>query len=220
MVNILMNNPRVNEQWCRRRLSHYIRPGKKVLVVPFSFHEEYIPDEEAWHENYDPGCSGYEEIVQPLERLGVSRNDISFINYFSDTPSSFGRLCYKADIVDLPGGYPDRLMSRLWDFGAISQLSAFPGVMLGFSAGAMAQIDRFHVTPEEPGQEFYFCDGLGCIRDFDLEVHFTGSEIQMECIHRTLEETGRTVIAMEEQGGLVLDRGRLYQMGKVHFFRA
>ncbi len=219
MVNILMNNPRVDEHWCRRRISRYIRPGMKVLVVPFSFHEEYIPDEAAWHQVYDPGQPGSEEIASPLEHLGIARRDIAFVNYFSDTPRSFGQLMYEADVIDLPGGYPDRIMERLWEFGAISQLAAFPGVLMGFSAGAMVQIDCFHATPEEPEQEFYYCDGLGCIRDFDLEVHYTGSEVQQACIRRTLEETNRTVIAMEEKGGLVLDRGRLYQMGRVHFFK-
>ncbi len=218
-VNILMNHPRVDERWCRKHLSRYIRPSMKVLVVPFSFHEDYLPDEDAWHRVYDPGGQGYEEVVQPLEALGVSRKNVAFVNYYADTPKTLGYLINEADVVDLPGGYPDRLMDRLWEFGAISQLSAFPGVMMGFSAGAMAQLDYFHATPEEEDQEFYYYEGLDRIEAFDLEVHYTGSELQQSCIARTLSETGRTVIAMEEQGGLILDRGRLIQMGKVHFFK-
>ena len=218
-VNILMNNPRVDAKWCRKQLSRYLRPWMKVLVIPFSFHEDYIPDEAAWHRNYDPGQKGYEEVVRPLEGLGISRQNVAFVNYFSDTPKSLGHLINEADVVDLLGGYPDRLMDRLWEFGAISQLAAFRGILMGFSAGAMAQLDYFHATPEEEGQEFYYYEGLDQINSFDLEVHYTGSEIQQACMARTLEETGRTVIAMEEEGGLILDRGRLFQMGKVHFFK-
>lgn len=218
-VNILMNNPGVDAPWCKKHISRYIRPYMKVLVVPFSFHEEYIPDEATWHQNYDPGQRGYEEVVRPLGALGIFRENIAFVNYFTDTPKSFGHLLNEADVVDLLGGYPDRLMDRLWEFGSISQLAAFPGVTMGFSAGAMAQLNFFHATPEEEGQEFYYYEGLGQIDAFDLEVHYTGSEIQQACIARTLAETHRTVIAMEEQGGLILDRGRLLQMGKVHFFK-
>lgn len=220
MINILLNNGRVDAPWCRKRLSRYIRPGMKILVIPFSFHEDYIPDNEAWHQVYSPGCREAEEIVRPLLTLGIRETDIAFVNYFTDTPLTLGKLAYQADLIYLPGGYPNRLMKRLWEFGAISQLSAFPGILLGCSAGAMAQIDHFHATPEEPGQEFYYCDGLGCISGFDLEVHYTGSQLQNDCIQRTLAETNRTVIAIEEDGGLILDRGRLYQMGHVHFFKA
>ncbi len=219
MVNILMNNPNVDQPWCRFQLSRYIRPGMKVLVIPFSFHEAYITDGEAWNSIYAPGQIGYEEIVRPLEILGIRRKDIAFVNYFTDTPMSLGKLIYQADVIELPGGYPDRMMKRLWEFGAISQLAAFPGVMLGFSAGAMVQIDCFHATPEEPGQEFYYCDGLGCITQFDIEVHFCALPVQLEGIERTLQETKRMVFAIEEQGGLIVDHGQIRQLGKVHSFR-
>jgi hypothetical protein len=219
-VNILMNNPRVDEPWCRKILSHYLRPRMKVLVVPFSFHEDYIPDEAAWHRHYDPGQTGYEEIVRPLEHLGIPRSHVAFVNFFTDTPRTMGEMLYQADVVDLVGGYPDRLMDRLWAFGAVSQLSAFPGVCMGFSAGAMAQLDYFHATPEEEGQQFYYYEGLERITDFDIEVHYTGSEIQQACISRTLSETGRKVIALEEQGGLILEGDRLIRMGRTHIFEA
>ncbi len=219
MVNILMNNPRVDEVWCRSRLSRYITPGKKVLVIPFSFHPDYIPDNATWHQIYTPGGAEYEEIVRPLEALGITRQEIAFVNYFTDTPQSLGRLIYGADIIQLTGGFPDLMMERLWEFGAISQLSAFPGVLMGYSAGAMVQIDRFHATPEAPDQAFYYCDGLGCITAFDIEVHYTASPVQLAGIRRTLAETHRPVIALEESGGLVLEEGKLIQMGRVHFFR-
>jgi peptidase E len=220
MVNILLNTPAIHERWCRRKISKYIRHGKKVLIVPFSFHEDYIGDNADWLAHYGYGQDLYCEVVHPLLELGVREEDIALVNYYSDTPKSFGNLIRMADVIYFTGGWPDKMMARLWEFGAISQLSSFPGVVMGYSAGAMIQFDTFHMTPEEEDQEFQYCDGLDLLSGFDIEVHYTGSDVQEECLHRAIQETGRAVFALEDHGGLIVDGNKFITLGHVHFIPA
>lgn len=218
MVNILLNNPAISAKWCKRRLSRYIRHGKKVLIVPFSYHEDYLPDEEAWERYFSPGGEQYEQLVPPLLEMGVKLRDIAFVNYFTDTPKTMGKLIHHADVIYFTGGWPDKMMDRLWEFGCISQLSNFHGTVMGFSAGAMIQFDFFHITPEEEDQSFKYYEGLDMIEGFDIEVHFHGSDVQKECINQTIRDTGRPVFAMEENGGLIIDGDQFTPIGKVHFY--
>ncbi len=55
---------------------------------------------------------------------------------------------------------------------------------IGSSAGAMIQIAKYHITPDEDYNTFTYNKGLNLIKDFDIEVHYEGTEVQNKYIKR------------------------------------
>jgi RimJ/RimL family protein N-acetyltransferase len=92
------------------------------------------------------------------------------------------------------------------------------GIVMGFSAGAMIQMAEYHITPDEDYESFGYFKGLGLIHSFDLEVHFKSTQVQLDCINRSIRETGRPVYAMEDEGALIVADGKVVTIGKVHYF--
>ena len=75
---------------------------------------------------------------------------------------------------------------------------------MGDSAGAVIQFDHYHDQ-----------SGLGYLREFDLEVHFTGDKEQEKTIQEILHAHRRPVFALRPNGALVVVDGRIHSMGNV-----
>ena len=117
-----------------------------------------------------------------------------------------------ADVLFFTGGYPDWMLQRLYDFGIEQAVHDFDGVIMGTSAGALIQLEEYHLTPED-GYEFQYQYGLGMLSGFDLEVHYEEDERHLEAIIRTIEEKGIPVIAMPNEGGLLIDGDHFELLG-------
>ena len=46
------------------------------------------------------------------------------------------------------------------------------GVMMGYSAGAVIQLAEYHLSPDDVYPEFEYYEGLPCLNDFYMEVHY------------------------------------------------
>ncbi|WP_051384788.1 Type 1 glutamine amidotransferase-like domain-containing protein [Sporolactobacillus laevolacticus] len=110
------------------------------------------------------------------------------------------------------------MMDRLIKFNLIEVILEHSGIVIGFSAGAMIQMGTYHITPDEDYESFGFYRGLGLIDTIDIEVHFEHTRLQLDCIHKAIEESGLPVYAMEENGVLIVDHGKVTTLGKVHYY--
>ena len=113
------------------------------------------------------------------------------IFYGNDTPAKF------AVCVNAPG----------------EEVRTFDGVMMGTSAGAMIQLDTFHLTPEED-YEYQYYEGLALLGGFDIEVHYEEDLRHIEAIIRTLEDTGNPVIVMPNEGGVIIGDNMFELLGE------
>ena len=214
MVNVLLNYYNFDEQWAYGSLKDLLA-GKKVVVLPLSFRDNQAWDNQSWQALFGTQGEKYQTIIKPFFAYGIAEEDISWINYFVDTTQTALEKIFNADILFFTGGLPEKTTQRLAQMGLTDAVKNFDGVVMGASAGAMFQLDSYHVTPDDDYPTFFFDKGVGLISGFDLEVHFENTLIQQECTQRAKEKHGLPVYAMWHQGGLIIKNGEVTILGNV-----
>ena len=145
----------------------------------------------------------------------MKEQNIAFLDYFDKAAARAVIQIAESDVIYFTGGLPDRMMERIADYGIMEALKAFNGVVMGFSAGAMVQLEEYHITPDEDYPAYCECRGLGYVGQMDVEVHFAGSEAQMDGIDRSLHSLGHKVYAIAEDGLLLVQDGAVRCIGNV-----
>ena len=208
MINILMNTSMIDEKWCVPVLKKVLKPGMKVCVVALSFFDDTKTGAD-WNRQFAPGQGlWYRSNHDVFFRYGIRDEDISWIRYFSDSNEDMRRKIEQADVLMLTGGAPDLAMKRIKEKGLKKALKRFSGVVIGYSAGAMMQLDRYHITPDADYPDFSYQTGLGYVNGFDIEVHYANNAHQNGYIEKVRQETGKPVYAMYEDGGILIDEDR------------
>ena len=196
MVNMLFSLYNFDESWAKEIVSKYISPNDKVLIIPFSFGDDISCDKE-WQNSYNiTNGKYYESVVTPFVNYGVKEENISWINYFKDTEENAKGKIKESNIIFFTGGLPDKMMSRLIKFDLVDDIENFTGVIIGSSAGAMVQIAEYHITPDDDYNAFSYNAGLNIIKNFDIEVHYEGTEMQNKYIKKVLKEKRNKIYAI------------------------
>lgn len=218
MVNILFDCPNLDDFY--DELRQYFGEDSRVAVVAFSFYDNYVTDAQSWERVYGEGVGTcYFETVDSLARFGVRPENVSFINYFSDTPSSAREKILAANTVYFTGGLPDRMMDRIRDFGLTDVLLRFDGVIVGYSAGAVIQLREYHLSPDGDYPDFKYCEGLPYLDGFYLEVHYEHRTSQDESIARVLRERRAPVYVLNtRRGGIIVENGQIRTVGDVDVY--
>lgn len=137
------------------------------------------------------------------------------LDYFEkDTQKALSAIA-ESDVIYFTGGLPDKMVERIADYGIMEALSAYKGVVMGFSAGAMIQLDAYHITPDEDYPAYCECRGIGYVKQMDVEVHFDGSEAQQRGIDQALRSFGHKVYAIAEDGLVLVQDGNVECIGNV-----
>lgn len=218
MVNILFDCPNLDDFY--EELADYFSEKSRVAVLAFSFYDEYVYDAESWARVYGKGRGNcYYETVDALAKFGVREDNITFINYFTDTKASAKEKIQKANVIYFTGGLPDRMMDRIKEFELLDILATFDGVVVGYSAGAVIQLGEYHLYPDGDYVDYGYYQGLGYISQFYLEVHYEYKPEQDESIRRVLRERkGPLYVTHTRSGGIVVDRGEVKIIGKVDVY--
>ena len=220
MINILLDVLDFSADFLYQELKRYIHSSDKVVILAFSYRDREVQNLRDWKMLY--GKSGgryYDSMVSPFLRYGISEDHIEWINYYTDSKSKATELIRGADILYLPGGLPDRMMERIDEFNLRSTLLQFQGVVLGYSAGALIQLEEYHLSPDQDYPEFRYFKGLPILKDFYLEVHYEDSSVQNQAIQRVLKERGKTVYAMvTDRATIVIDGPKVKLLGDVKVF--
>lgn len=221
MVNILLEGYDIDASWLYDELKHYIKPTDSVAVVAFSFRDSVVRSGKDWEALYGKECGKYYAgIVEAFATYGIPENKITFLNYFTDTKMSAAQKIAEADILYFPGGLPDRMMERIKDFDLQEVLLKHDGVVMGYSAGAVIQLAEYHLSPDDDYPAFAYYEGLPYLKEFYLEVHYEGTEVQNECIRRVTAERGKTVYATAlGTGAILVEHGTVKLLGDVRVFK-
>ena len=110
---------------------------------------------------------------------------------------------------------PEKAIRRMYELGITNAVKSFDGVVMGASAGAMLQLDVYHITPDDDYDHYEICRGLGLVAGLDLEVHYLATELQQECSIRATSELFLPVYRMWHEGGVIVDCGKVTTMGSV-----
>lgn len=219
MTNILLNSFRIAQPWCCDMLAPYIRPSDRVLVFPLAFRELEITSTQEWNNRYDK-TSGFmaKGFAAEFSKYGIEIDQITWVNYFTDNQDYITAKIAESNILYFSGGLPHLMMERLQEKGVIDAIRGFNGLVMGDSAGALIQLDTYHVTPDQDYPEYAYYDGLGLLRGFDVEVHYCGSAEREQSINRCCIEKGIPVYAMPEQGGILVENGIIKPFGETVAF--
>lgn len=220
MVNILLDVLDFSAGFLFKELRRYIHPEDEVAVLAFSYRDSAVHCLQDWNTLYaKPDGLYYEKMVTPFLQYGIPESHVHFINFYTHTPSAAAALIQKADILYLPGGLPDRMMERIDAFALRETLLHFQGVMIGYSAGALIQLQEYHLTPDEDYPAFAYYNGLPFPRDFYLEVHYEGTSLQNQSIQRVLTERRKKVYAtVTDRSAIILDGPETTFLGNVKQF--
>ena len=196
MINILLEGYDIHAPWLYEKLKNYIKPNHRVAVVAFSFRDSRVKSLADWNILYSKENGRfYGGIVDGFTAYGISEENISFINYFTDTKESAKEKIENADIVYFLGGLPDRMMERIKEFELRDILMRHNGIVMGYSAGAVIQLAEYHLSPDEDYPEFGYYEGLPYLNDFYLEVHFANTAAQTASFQKgTLYQKNYTIV--------------------------
>lgn len=220
MVHVMLESYDLTADYLYDELRKYVKPGMRVAVVAFSFRDTQVRDEADWDALYSAdGGKYYAGIAGPFAAYGIPAENIVFVNYFKDTKNSAAEKIRNADILYFLGGLPDKTTERIEEFGLRDILLQHKGIFMGYSAGALIQLAEYHLSPDGDYPEFAYYDGLPYLRDFYLEVHYEGNEIQQKAIRRVLGEKGKRVYATADAAAaMIIAENEIRLLGDVTTF--
>ncbi len=167
MRAIMMSCNNCNNWYSYNEVSNYIKPGMKVVCVPFA-------SEIHWQLNGD--FTQYkEQHFQVFKSFGVEEEDISVVR-LSMKRKSIIKLLKEADIIFFSGGFMENIMfvvKALKLQGVINRLKE-QKLFMGESAGTLALLNEYMEVPyiEDDYRKYQSKKGLGLIHGYELIVHY------------------------------------------------
>lgn len=223
-VHVLMNTSQFGEKWIRPWLKKLIRPRERVCVLAMSYFDD-TKNKADWDRQYAPGQGiWYRSNTDVFFPYGLKAEQIVWVDPFTDSPAVMKDKILRSSILLLPGGAPDLFMKRIRKYKLQRFLKNYTGLVIGYSAGAMIQLDDYHIAPDPDYPDYSDQKGFGALSGFDIEVHYQKRRPQLEAIEHVKEMSGKPIYAIYEDGALVVGRdgaGRVTSIapeGKVDVF--
>ena len=216
MVNVLLNYYNFDGDWARPHLEKYVR-GKKVLILPLAYREYQAWDNDSFLSIYGKGGEKYPAIMSPFLSYGLTEKDVDWLKPYDS--KDHVKQIQNADLLFFTGGMPEKAIKRMVELGIVDAVKNFKGVVMGASAGAMLQLETYHITPDDDYAEYGIWHGLGLVKGIDLEVHYLATPIQQQCTEKAVKELGLPVYQMWHEGGLLLEDGKITVLGSVEIVR-
>ncbi len=216
--HVLLSSSDFDKKWAYFDLKNHISKYDRVCVLAFSFFND-TKNLEDWNRQYKPGQGiFYSENTNVFFKYGIKANQINWVNYFTDSKEEMISKIKNSSILLLTGGAPDLMMKRIKEKGLKKVLKMYKGTVIGYSAGAMVQLDLYHITPDEDYHSFSYQKGLGYISTFDVEVHFRNSKKQIESINKVIKDKRLGVYGIYEDGGILVENEEIRLFGSVCTF--
>ena len=217
MTNILLNYYNFDGDWARPHLEKLLNNKPKVLILPLAYRESQATDNDSWLAIYGKNGEKYDNILRPFVAYGYKEQDIAWLNPYDG--SNHLQQISDAQMLFFTGGMPEKAIARMEQLCITDAVKNFDGIVAGASAGAMLQLQTYHITPDEDYAEYGVYNGLGLVCGLDLEVHYLATDVQRKCTLRAARETGLPVYQMWHEGGLVVDNGKITVMGRVELVK-
>lgn len=207
-------------------LKNLIKRDTKLIVLPFSYHKDYINCAEDIYNHFDRNPYNTESIfyetVRPFIDAGIDVDNIVIMNPY-DTPTDY--MIYKITrentIVYLPGGFPENIVENIKKF-KLSLAIHYAQVIVGESAGSMAPFASFFVYQDQDYKRYKSYKGLNIIKQkMTVIPHYTKDNKNIEKACRRFHRLNpRTNIYLIEDGGYIyMNEYRIFKMHKAYIWR-
>ena len=214
-THILLSDCAFDQNWAYPSLKKIIKPNDRVCVCALTFFDD-TKNERDWNVQYKQG-QGYMYRMNNDVFFKYGIQQIEWIHYFTDSKEEMLSKILNSSILYIPGGAPDWFLKRVKECKLKRALKNYKGTMIGVSAGAMAQLDEYHITPDDEYPDFKYERGLGCLAGFDVEVHYAKSNQQKQYIKKVVNEKHIPVYAIGEKGGMIV-KDSITLFGNVEVF--
>ena len=214
MANILLNYYNFDGDWAKDHVAPYIT-GKKVLILPLAFREIQAWDNDSWQAIYGKNGEKYQNILRPFLAFGLKEGEIAWLNCF-DTTQNHLEMIANADVLFFTGGMPEKAIAWMEKLGITNAVKNFTGTVMGASAGAMLQLEKYHITPDDDYDAYGLWQGLGLVKGLDLEVHYLATDLQNECTKRAIMDLQLPIYQMWHEGGLIVEGNKVQILGSVN----
>ncbi len=199
-------------------LRSYISADSRVLMLPFAHPVDC--DRARYEQKYAIGGAHHRSAVEAFAAWGVPADHIQVANAFDDDRSTILDKLATSDILLFTGGMPDIAVERLDALGLRTAISAFPGLVMGYSAGALLQMTDYFLSPDRRFATLICKQGLGLVSaDFQIKVHYTPDPETDALLAAIAADTARPVYALTDHGAILVEAdGRFSCIGKVIAF--
>ena len=110
------------------------------------------------------------------------------------------------------------MAERLKEFDLIYLMLKHKGIIMGYSTGAVIQLEEYYLSPHNDYPEFSYYKGIPYINNFYIQAHYENTDIQNLCIKKVLAEKNKPVYAIGETGALIVDNGAIKTIGSIKAF--
>ena len=180
MVNLLLSLNNFDENWCYSILKNIIKDNHNVLIIPFSYDDNWLKDKNDWNRAFSSEYgTHYKDIVSPFLSYGINENNIKWINQFVDSIDLMKLKIRNSDILFFTGGDQLRITSILGGTPineAIKNLCKSKASIVGTSAGASVMSDTMIIEgkdDETPRKcTLKMSPGLGLVKNIMIDQHF------------------------------------------------
>lgn len=162
------------------------------------------------------GGNYYNERYKPFKKFNVTEDNFYIVSPTDDVDIVKAKFKY-CDIVLLSGGYMESLEILLKEFDLWNLIKIVDKHIIGVSAGALIQLDKYNITPYIDVDYDYYdtCTGLGLLKDVRLIVHYRHDydkhrEILQHVSAETAEEMFETnrdimIVTLSDTEGIIVD---------------
>ena len=207
MKHILLSRSIIHRDYMVENLKEYLHVGDKVVVLLYSFFEQFMPNESQYKTYYQVNGEYDLKVRKIFEPYGIK--DIHYIEYYDYNHNNKKKLISQANVLYFPGGAPDDMMKRLSEHGLIDSLKTFKGVTIGSSAGAMIHFKRYHIYKDKEYNRFSFKEGLGYLDNFDIVVHYNRKIQQKKAIRRVFKTYKIPIYVIPDDGAMIIDNSEI-----------
>lgn len=171
-------------------LSKSIKPNANILVVPFA-----------------TDVSKYDSWMESLEQIFLKISNVTLELLHDDlSTKEMITMINDSDVLYLIGGRPEKLLQLIEEKELASSIRNYSGLLIGYSAGALAFCEDCILTKDEDYPESLVMKGLGLV-DFSVEVHYNEA-IDDELFSLS---TDRTIYALPDGSAIFYKDGNIHK---------
>lgn len=204
MYSVLLSKMEVGFPIIKERLKKMINSNYKVVIIPWSFALE----------TNEVGLKKYfttkikSKYMTPLLELGIKKENIKYLNCYSDNQKYMKDLINESDILVLPGGNPEMFYNKVISCELLDTLKKYNKIIIGSSAGTELQLSDYFITEKNNYyKKFEWYKGFGIIDNpFFMDVHSLNDENYLKQFKNIATEKQKDVYAIFDDGAILYNR--------------
>lgn len=203
---------------------HLLMSKTQNILVETTFFTKlgFVPKTMAYIPSKSDSQKKYFNLTEDYyKKIGVSRVlncdlDLSYSPQVWDSISS-------ADIIYLSGGFTPYFLSTLKKVNGIEILTNLNKPLIGVSAGALIMGSSFKLLFDDPDEGpplKLMADSSGMkLYNFEFWPHFGRRAKEHEIFIEKSKKWNRTILACDDESGIIIDGKMAFAVGHVHQFR-